>query len=484
MKKIREKNINVYKWIVFILAIIALIPLFYISIYSRPSADDYSYSRRIIGLFNSGEANVFSVIKAAVAVDIYAWKNYDGPFISQIIMTLQPGIYGEKYYFIGAMGLIVLILLCLFGTFWNILKLFESAKNKVLNSVIFSFGLTALLLAGFPSLTEGIYWFDGAWNYLPFFFLSVLNVSLIFRYIVTGKSEIPKIVQTSFVSFVSCGGNYIVTYCNVILMFSLAVYALVKKKRGFIVPFILSLMGFALEFFAPGRLLRTENDMSQSSVIGAMIGAIKQTYIYLCEWVNIQFVLIVVIVVTLTIIVVPDSVIDKTKINPLWFYLYTVVMTGALFLLPSYATPGGFIAGRILNIIWMMFIFMTVIDFMYLSLWIRGKKLLIIERRTDCRILWILIAVLFFASCWFTESNSFKATRELLNGTAKEFARTNDIRYEMMTEASFGDELECEPLVRSEMLYFDDLDTNPNDWKNQAWKDYYGVGMHVVKNEQ
>ena len=485
MTGVKKYIIKNYKWICLILALLALIPFLYISIYSRPSADDYSYSRRIIGLVRSDDCNFFTLLKAAVKVDIEAWKKYDGPFISQIIMTLQPGIWGEKYYCLGAIWLIFLTVLSLFGMFWNLLTMinvFEKKSGILANSLIMAYSFSAFLLSGLPSIVDGVYWFDGAWNYLPFFFLSLFTVSLTLKYILSDKSKISGIIVTSILAFISCGGNYIVTYCMVILMFSVAVLAFVRKRSGFIFPFITSLMGFALEFFAPGRMSRTGEDMVQNSLMGTVVGTLKQTYIYICEWINVQFVLAILIVVILALMFLPKTMKALMKINPLYLFLYTFLFIAALFLLPCYAVPGDAMAGRILNIIWMMFNILSLLSFGYLACWLQNRDVLRNTAKEENK--WVLFLIMLIALVgiyWNTNSNAFAATREILDGTAKEFARTNDVRYEMMLTAAQGDELECEPLAYSKILFFDDLDTDPKDWKNVAWRDYYGIGMHVVK---
>lgn len=481
MKKLLAKHFRI---ISFLIAFGSIMPFFVISIYSRPSADDYSYSRYVIGLIRSGEANAFNLIKTAIAVDILEWKTYDGPYISQIIMTLQPGIYGEKYYCIGAMALIALVFACFFGAFRNLVSLMNIEEiTKRFGTGVMAIVATALIMSGMPCISEGIYWFDGAWNYLPFFFLMLYNVTLILKYMcrANDKKEIPCLIITSVVAFVASGGNYIVTYANVIAMFSLAVFAVIRKKYGYIAPFVTAIGGFCLEFFSPGRMIRTNGDMGETQgIIATIVGTIKSVYAYLCEWINVQYVmwLLAVLIVTL-FITNKDKRVVRFKVNPIWVFTYTICFVGALFLLPCYAV-GTDIVGRVLNIVWFVFVLLSGADIAYLACYLHYEK----DFRTDS---WnegftagvLLIAII--TMCFFNNSNTIIALRELRNGTAEKFKNDNDVRYEAMKNANEGDVLTCTPLTRSYILFFDDLDENPEGWQNVAWQKYYGIGMYVVK---
>lgn len=481
MKKLISKY---YRIVAFLIAAAGIIPLLVISIYSRPSADDYSYSRYVIGLIRSGEANIFNLIKTAVAVDVLEWKTYDGPYISQIIMTLQPGIYGEKYYCIGAIALIILIMLCLVGAFMNLRSIFKLKEHIKAGEVVCLAMVTlAMILAGMPGISEGIYWFDGAWNYQPFFFLAIFNVTLILSCL-TIENRLNKaswIVLTSVIAFIASGGNYIVTYANVMAMFTIAIYAITKKKYAYILPFIVSLAGFCLEFFAPGRMVRTESDMSGTSgIVATIVGTVKSVYAYFCVWINVQLVMWLILAVAVTILFISRTNFSlKLKLNPVWLFLYTIAFVAALFLLPCYAV-GTDIVGRILNIIWFVFVLLCGVDVTYLLLWLNYEKGLDFRLKNENIMIVIMLGALLFI-CFFNNSNTIIALRELRNGTAQAFAEDNDVRYEAMKNASEGDELECRPLTRSYILFFDDLDENPEGWQNVAWKRYYGVGMHVVK---
>ena len=471
------------KWLLIaFFAILSMLPLLFISIYSRPSADDYGYSKHVVGMINSGNYNIFSLILEAIKVDIFMWKTSDGPFLSQIIMTLQPGIWGEHYYGIGAIVLVLLSGLLLFFTFKNLCKLFGVSSKY---SICYALLVLSLFLNNVPAINEGIYWFDGAWNYTPFIFLILLNVSLVLNQM---KLDSKGFVGVCLLAFISSGGNFIVTYANVLITFTLAVYALIIKKRKFVMPFVFALVGFLIEFFAPGTNVRVGDSFSTQSIIGTILMSVKGAYAYLSIWMKIEWIFMMIMICIVIILLKSGGELRiseiKCRINPVWFYVYTIGFMVALLCLPYYAT-GGTPSPRILNVVWFMFMIMSGVSVAYTFVWCMVKKADatgagIVKPGSEF-VMAVLMIVCVFGICFHNDSNSITALRELGDGTAKTYASECDERYERMSNASLGDELETAPLTYSKIIYFADLSENSDDWQNKSWKEYYGVGMHVVR---
>ena len=96
---IQEKR-NIYIYIILsILLLISIIPLVCISIYSRPSYDDFSYATVLYNYIKSGNWNIFGLIKMAIEVDIHFYNNWQGLYTSAFILSLEPGILLALYYY-------------------------------------------------------------------------------------------------------------------------------------------------------------------------------------------------------------------------------------------------------------------------------------------------------------------------------------------------------------------------------------------------
>lgn len=490
-----KKCIIERKWLgMVVICLLSIIPLFFIAIYSRPSADDYGYSKHIIGMINSGDYNVFSLLVEAIKVDIYMWKNSDGPFLSQIIMTLQPGIFGEHLYGIGAISLMIFMGVILLFVFRNICKLFYISCEY---SVYFAVIVLALILNNLPGINEGVYWFDGAWNYTPFLFLIILNVSIILKRM---KCDENGVIGVCALALISSGGNFIVTYANVLITFTVAIFAFAQKKRNYMFPFAFSFLGFCIEFFSPGTNSRVGDNFSTKGILHAVLMSIKGAYAYISLWMRIEWILLMIFICVAIIILVREEKIDirkyKCAINPAWYAIYTVIFMVVLLCLPYYAT-GEAPAPRILNVVWLMFIVMSGISVAYGFMWLMVRWLdrfanadsVVPEINNKSSNWWgvsafamsMLAILCVLGICIHNDSNTIIASREIADGTASRYASECDERYERMRNTFLGDELETEPLTYSEIVYFADLSENPEDWQNKSWKEYYGVGMHVVR---
>lgn len=74
--------------------------------------------------------------------------------------------------------------------------------------------LTAVILQGLPVPGgEGLYWYNGMMNYMPFIFLAFLNSAFIIEYyysVALKKKGI--ILVMTFLSFIISGGNHVTSF--------------------------------------------------------------------------------------------------------------------------------------------------------------------------------------------------------------------------------------------------------------------------------
>ena len=197
----KRKHFNLILVIAFI---IMIIPFVIISIYSRPSADDFVYSSDTYHLIQSGNWNILDLAKQAFETDVYYYNNWQGLYTSAFVLALQPGIFGEKLYFLGSIFLFILMYFCLYFGLKNINYVLKLRFNLWFSALF----LLSFFAIGMPDMLQGIYWFNGAWNYIPFFFLTFLNVSILFRYIFAEGNNGWLIVGSSVLSFLISGGNH------------------------------------------------------------------------------------------------------------------------------------------------------------------------------------------------------------------------------------------------------------------------------------
>ena len=86
-------------YIYIILMIIISIPVFVMSFYAFPDFDDFAYSIDTYhSVLNGG--NIIDIIIAAFNTSMEYMQKWQGLYTSAFLLALQPGIFGENFYFL------------------------------------------------------------------------------------------------------------------------------------------------------------------------------------------------------------------------------------------------------------------------------------------------------------------------------------------------------------------------------------------------
>ena len=101
--------------------IISLIPLYIIGFYAHPSVDDYYYGTETVKVWNDTHS-VASVVSSSFDEMINTYNIWQGNFSAIFLMRLQPGIFGEQYYFIAPLILISSFAACSMFFFYTVFK--------------------------------------------------------------------------------------------------------------------------------------------------------------------------------------------------------------------------------------------------------------------------------------------------------------------------------------------------------------------------
>lgn len=466
-----SKNI---KWIVLIF-LLSIAPIIIISIFCRPSADDYTYAIDTYHLVKSGDWNLFSLLGTAFEVDMRFYNTWQGLYSSAFVLSLQPGIFGEKFYFLGAW---VLMLLLYLSVTFLIAKLVENFISKQIRKrYICLCGLFffSVLINGLPGLLQGIYWFNGAWNYTFFFTLVLFNIGFIMDYICKEKGW-GKLLLTSILSFIISGGNHVTAFLNIMLL-TIILLLVFKRKNAIILPFGMAVFGFVIMYTAPGTAVR-QGDESYHGIIDTLIHSAWWCFKYICEWINIQWVCFLLLLVFAALYIVNCTDFDKKslKIHPIFLVLGQIVLMCGMLCVP-YMAMGNFGKDRLINVIWLTFMMSSAINWVYWLLW--SDILLVAQNMQYKKSIGIVVVLASIVVVFFGEANSLYAMEELISGTAREYAEACDERYDALDTCE-GDTIYVEKLPKSELLNFADFGSNVSFWTNAAWGDYYGIDIVVA----
>lgn len=467
-----DKN---YRKIIIIVFLLSIIPFVVLSLYDRPSADDYSYTLITHEAVKSGGL-LFSLLKAAIETDIEFYNNWQGLYVSAFLLSLQPGIFGEQYYFFGAVIMMILIFLAIYYLINTINKTYKFELNSLFVSII----IYSTFLQSMPSPLQGLYWFNGAWNYVPFLLLVLVNMGVIMKYLSSTDDSIRYCVVSSVISFLISGGNHVTSFLNIMLLFFICVYSvLIKKKKLIIISFVAALCGFAIMFFAPGTLVRM-NETEGIDLVTTIINTAKRYIWNSIIWSDLKWISYL-IMITPIALVIRGKVKIYRLIHPFVLFLFFSMLICGMMAVPYYSI-GTFGSGRIKNIYYFAYMFFSGLLWIYLLLYLNDKYKIIqnLLDKLGNKKLSILFIGLSFIIC-LGNSNMLSVCDDLFSGRAQAFAKKNDERYEIMKEYTGSDILIFEELPECENLFFSDLSDDMDDWRNSSWAKYYGVECAIKK---
>lgn len=211
--------------------LVLLIPVFVAALFNRPSADDYVYAAQTHAVVQQWGVDWGKLLQSAAETDLYFYNNWQGLYVSAFLLALQPAIFGGQWYavttflivgllFAGALGLSAAV----FGRLW------PNGKAPVFFAAL---TFTFAVVQGMPNQVEGLYWYNGAMNYIPFFVLTMLVAALLFRTYTGGKrrSKLMCTVLCCLLCAVIGGGHHVVILLALMLL-ALAVVLFARKKSA------------------------------------------------------------------------------------------------------------------------------------------------------------------------------------------------------------------------------------------------------------
>ncbi len=456
--------------------LISIIPLVYISFYSRPSADDYGYSISLYRYISSGNFNILGLIKKAIEVDIHFYNNWQGLYTSAFLLAFQPSIFGEKYYCIGAILLLVISFLCVLYFIKTVFKILKIERYYIFLSIL----IFVFLYQQLPNLKEGLYWFNGAWNYMPFFFLSLVNIGLCLKYLFIDNRK-KYIVLSCLLSFVISGGNHVTSFMNILLLMVIVGYGIYKKKKAVILSLLFAIVGFILMYIAPGTAIRQAH-FSNPSIIETLKQVIYRSYSFTSEYFTRSCVFYLLAIILFSIFVYKKDYFndDYFKLSPIIYLFITWVIFCGMLAVPYYAM-GWWGEGRVWDVTWLFEAVSLTSIAIYSTWYILYKYFEVKEFKDDLFINLVFVGLVLMSGCWL-DCNFMDALKELTSGEAIVFARAYDERIDKV-KSSNKESVYVSTLPDSNLLKFSDI-SNDNGWVSGSFSEYYNADeIYVIKTE-
>ncbi len=466
--------------------LLILAPLLIIGIYSRPSADDFDYAYLTHQAVENNKG-VFGILWAAWKTNLSFYNDWQGLYTSAFILALQPAIFGEKLYALTpfiVMGCAYLFLLLS-------VHLLNKAyiKKSFFYSATLALVLLTLLMLWLPSATEGLYWFNGAMNYMPWAFTNLFNVCL-FLYIKDKpptKKVITAVVLSTLLSFLTSGGNHVTAFGNILQLLFLSVFFVRKKNWYLLFPVAFACIGFLIMYLAPGTTVRAEAIGEEATFLETVGAVLLKMQSSVSGWVNMQWLISLAVVTPVCV-----EIARKNKGKFSWRLSFCVLMLSVIILCGMFAVPyyamKHFGAPRIANVIWITFTFLCWLNYALLIGVLIQKNVLSLEgvclRKANVLPYAVTALVCVGLLCstvtlGSTQSNTLLTATELMDGTAKAYCQEMDARFALYHDETLS-EVGVKPVETESILFLGDFGYDPNVWPNTSIGRYYGKPIYLV----
>lgn len=234
---------------------ITLIPLLRLALYAVPWYDDYMYGLYMKRAVESG-GGLLDMIRAACESARVEWHAWQGTFSSIFLMTFMPAAWGEQYYFIGPVFLILLLVL---GVFALVQVLARDVCGFDRVSVLsMQAAVSAMVLMFIYTAQEGFYWYNGGVHYVGMHSFLLILIAMAVKLLKTEKRVLSVFLVpgTALLALLPAGSNYVTALQGLLALLLVAgVGALVRNRRTFLL--IPSLLVYGVGFFknvtAPGN---------------------------------------------------------------------------------------------------------------------------------------------------------------------------------------------------------------------------------------
>lgn len=456
------------------ICILLLLPLFLLSLYVRPSADDYDYALLTHAAIENG-GSVFAVLSAAWDTVVKFYMTWQGTYSSAFIMSLQPGIWGPKFYVLTPFLVLGFSYFCLFVSVFYINKWFIQKSNLYTATV--SLVILTVLFLWLPSPCQGLFWYNGAMHYVPWFFATVLNIVLLLE---SGFSASPRrrarlLLLASILSFLISGGNQVTAFANILLMLALVLFHPAGRRRDVLIPLFVAVAGFMIMFVAPGNAVR-QGDSVNKSVVETVVRVFRHSIPQFTEWISLNWFVSMILVTPVALEIARKN----TRPISVWILPVTAAVSYAVLcgmLCVIYMPTGSYGDGRLTNVIWFAFMVFSWINYYLLVTFFSSQKFLVINVHGHPFKWTILVGaclvVLFAGQSGYMRSSSFTACVELSAGTAQQYAAELDQRY-LLYEDDSVKEVAVPPLTTAPwILSHMDIEPDAGVWPNLAIAKYY-----------
>ena len=245
-----------------LLLLAALIPLFRLTIYAVPYYDDYNFGRFARAAIEQ-EQSKWAAISGALDCSRTQWYAWQGTYSSIFFMTLMPAVWGEQYYFLGPV-FILLLLLAGSMVFTHVIlrKVFRMEKWS---SLAIQAVITIAEFMFIYSAQSGFYWYNGGIHYVGMhgFGLLFLSVAICLERAEGRTAKGLLFTASVLLAMITAGSNFVTALQGLLCLLTILLVSVVVERRRtglwLLPPTLVYIIGFGLNVAAPGNSVRARS---------------------------------------------------------------------------------------------------------------------------------------------------------------------------------------------------------------------------------
>lgn len=493
-------------YLLIVIYALSLIPVLVIGKYDYPSADDFSMG---LGtrLVYEATGSLLAVAGKILSETVRYYRTWIGYFTSCLFTTVSPATFGEAWY---ALTPAVILLALHVGVVVFFYALMEKAlgMNRYVRRCMTVLALF-LMVQRMPEgslRVEAFYWYSGAGNYtltfsagllyLAFYVLSVCGVR--------SKNRSLFLVLACIMGFLAGGGNYLSALSFAVVSVLFAVYLVKRKTRqgensrmgrlcviGSLLPAAFYLCGFAVSCLSPGNRIRGGEAEGYGALKSILLSLYYTLSYPLNQWMNWAVLLILALAGVIFWMGFAEKAGNGAQAVQLGFtapFPAAVLAYGIVscVVTPALYAQGNMDAGRIQSTFWLHAVLVLLLLEWYLvgGLYRRFSKEQNASAASCLRngaggfVRAILLFFIVFSLLAVKGNPDFytgtSAVSELLDGSAAQYGRENEERLRILKNPREQDAVLPRYTVQPNLLYFEDVSEDPDDWINQKMSEYYG----------
>lgn len=454
--------------------------------------------------FRNG-GGIFELIKAACKHVYIIYNSWQGVYTSEFLFSIYPGLFNEKYYILTPLIFTIIPLVLGYASIRLMDKyLLKESKSFCLALTLF---IVMFYLLWLPHPNEGYYWYSGAINYLPWFFLSIFNTCLLIDlYQASLKCDVNirkytvYTITSCFFCFLISGAHLSIAFENVLVMVFIEAFFILKRKYKIAaIPLIVCIVGFYINISAPGTAVR-RTYFTGEPLLKSIEMTFQRLYYYIFEYTTVHVVVFLIALTTIAVRIAENIKIVIKQWHIMVLLVISLLLMCAIIIMPYYSM-GYWGDGRYLNLVWANHMLFLSLNYMVMLIcllqkdWFSGIKD-IARKVSHCKmtvftcIALIIIVFLpkpeaFDSKYGFTSelgySNSIKAVIEISNGSAAQYAKELDERIELYNDDSVEEVVVSYLTRKPYLLYFSDLTSDPTVFPNTSVIKYYGKKSVVAQ---